>query len=84
MTRGKRTIRASEIGTFLFCQRAWWYQRKKIKPSNQRELADGSDFHNDHWLRTQAEGKLNSAAWFLLLAGLVALGVYYIFYFIKY
>jgi hypothetical protein len=83
MARGKRTIRASEIGTFLFCQRAWWYQRQKIKSSNQRELTDGSDFHNDHWLRTQAGGKLRSAAWFLLLVGLLALGVYYIINFIN-
>ena len=77
MARGKRTIRASEIGTFIFCQRAWWYQRRKVKPFNQDELADGSEFHNSHWLQSQSVSPLRTTAWLLLLAALVILGIYF-------
>jgi len=77
MARGKRTIRASEIGTFIFCQRAWWYQRRKIKPLNQDELADGSDFHSGHWLQARSVAPLRTAAWLLLLAALVILAAYF-------
>jgi predicted N-acetyltransferase YhbS len=46
MPRGKRTIRASEIGAFLYCHRAWWYQRQGFRPINQEALDAGSEFHN--------------------------------------
>ncbi len=77
MPRGKRTIRAAEIGSFIFCQRAWWYQRQKIKPLNQDELADGSEFHNNHWLQTSSFRSLRSTAWFFLIAALVILAIYF-------
>ena len=76
MPRGKRTIRAAEIGSFIYCQRAWWYQRQKIKPINQDELTDGSDFHNEHWLQTNSARYLRSAGWILLIASLVILAIY--------
>ncbi len=77
MPRGKRTIRAAEIGSFIYCQRAWWYQRKKIKPLNQDELADGSEFHNEHWLQASSSTHLRSAAWIILIAALVILAIYF-------
>ncbi len=77
MGRGKRTIRASEIGTFLYCQRAWWYQRQKVKPMNQDELEDGSEFHGQHWLQASSAGGLSTAAWILLLVALVILAIYF-------
>ena len=54
MARSKRTIRASEIGSFFYCQRAWWYQRKKIPTINTAELAGGQDFHRLHVHQTRA------------------------------
>jgi len=48
MARGKKTVRASEIGNYLFCERAWWYSRQGEKSSNQVELAGGSAYHDEH------------------------------------
>jgi len=43
-----RTIRASEIGAYLYCRRAWWYRAQGVEPENQAELAGGSEFHRSH------------------------------------
>ena len=65
MGRGKRTIRASEIGAFLYCHRAWWYQRQGFRPMNQEELDAGSEFHTTNAGRAQLAGVLRALAWLL-------------------
>jgi len=39
------TLRASEIGQFRYCARAWWYARSGEPSSNWRELDAGSQAH---------------------------------------
>ena len=70
-----KTVRASEIGTYLYCHRAWWYQRQGEENANQAELAAGSVLHVRHGQRVLAAGCLRSIAALLLLAGLVLLAV---------
>jgi len=70
-----RTIRASEIGSFLYCRRAWWYQTQGVPSQNQSELAGGSQFHRRHGWSVLAASLLRAAGWLLLLAALVALAV---------
>ena len=61
-----RTIRASEIGTFQFCRRAWWYQRQGVTPENQMELAGGSAFHREHGRQVLTGRLAHLLAWLLL------------------
>jgi len=65
-----RTIRASEIGLFLYCRRAWWYSRQGIESANQAELSAGTEYHRRHGRQVLFSGILRAAGWFLLLAAL--------------
>ncbi len=69
-----RTLRASELGSFLYCQRAWWYQRQGIAGQNQTELASGNAFHAGHARSAKLALVFRRAALFLIIlaAALVA------------
>jgi hypothetical protein len=42
-------IRASEIGQYVFCARAWWYGRVKgYQPENVADLQRGATEHRRH------------------------------------
>jgi len=70
-----RTIRASEIGTYLFCRRAWWYQSQGEPSQNQAELAGGSAYHHRHGKQVVAAGLLRAAGWLLLVFAITLLAV---------
>ena len=76
MTRGKRTVRASEIGSFIFCRRAWWYQRQDEESLNQAELAAGSQFHSAHAGRARTISTAQVIAWGVILSALAFLSIY--------
>ncbi len=71
-----RTIKASEIGAFIYCQRAWWYRLQGIEPGNQAELAAGTELHQHHGRQVMVGGLLRGLAWLLLLAALALIAVY--------
>ena len=71
-----RPIRASEIGSFLFCRRAWWYRGQGVESENQAELAGGTVFHEEHGRQVVAAGLMSWAARALLLAALLVLAVW--------
>jgi len=70
-----RVIRASEIGAYLYCHRAWWYHLQGIASENQQELSAGSGFHRSHGRRVLTATLLRAAGWILLLAALVVAAV---------
>ena len=43
-----RIIRASEVGSYLFCARAWWYRLQGIESTNQAEMIAGTELHHQH------------------------------------
>lgn len=71
-----RPVRASEIGTYLFCARAWWYQCQGLESQNQGELADGLMAHRQHGQRLLLADILRLLAWLLLLIALILLTTY--------
>jgi hypothetical protein len=68
-----KPMRASEIGSYLFCARAWWYQQKGIQPSNQAELTAGTELHRQHGRTVVLSGLTRLLAIILLLAALALL-----------
>jgi hypothetical protein len=71
-----KAIRASDIGSYLYCRRAWWYRRNGFESINQAELAAGTDLHRAHGRKVIAAGLVGSVAWLVLLAALALLAIY--------
>lgn len=71
-----RTIRASEIGTYLFCKRAWFYQNKGYPSENQQELAAGTKIHQNNTRTVMISGCLRVFAYISLIAAIVLLAIY--------
>jgi len=71
-----KTIRASEISSYCFCQRAWWYQLQGFESENQAELSGGSELHTQHGRLVKLAGSLNTLATGLLILAIVALIVW--------
>lgn len=71
-----RVIRASEIGAYLYCRRAWWYGRQGVPSQNQADLAAGRSVHGAHGRSVAAIGCQRALAYLLLLAGLVLVTIY--------
>lgn len=72
-----KPIRASEIGTYLYCRRAWMYRRLGLESSNQAEMASGTLLHAQHGRKVIAAGLLGWAGWALLLVAMVLLVIYF-------
>jgi hypothetical protein len=73
----KRTIRASEIGTYLYCKRAWWYQSQGIESQNQQELAGGFNYHQRHGKHILTGVLLRVLGWLVLTLALILLAVWF-------
>ena len=43
-----QVIRSSDIGTYLYCRRAWWYKKQGVETANKVELAAGTELHARH------------------------------------
>jgi hypothetical protein len=69
-------IRASEIGSYLYCARAWWYQRQGIESTNQVEMTAGTKLHHQHGRKVVASGLKRTLAVVLLLTALMMLVSY--------
>jgi len=69
-------VRASEIGSYLYCRRAWWYRKQGIESENQTELATGTELHRRHGRKVIAAGLLRTLGVLLLLAALILLVAY--------
>lgn len=71
-----KIILSSEIGTYLFCRRAWWYKRQGAESVNQAEMKAGTEMHEAHGRSVVAAGLARGAAIIFLLAAIVMLVAY--------
>ena len=70
---GPRVVRASEIGEYVYCHRAWWLRHVQgYASANQAELAEGSAVHAGHGRQVGLALALRALAVVLLLAAIVA------------
>ena len=73
-----RIIRASEVGTYLYCARAWWYQQQGVRSSHQVKMNAGSELHRHHGRQVRTFIVLRIMAMILLILALVLLISYFI------
>jgi hypothetical protein len=67
-----RVIRASEIGEYLYCHRAWWLHHVEgLASANTRVMAEGTEVHAGHGRLVGAAAALRSLAWLLVGAALL-------------
>ncbi len=71
-----KPIRASDIGTYLYCRRAWRYRINGQESANQAEMVAGTALHRAHGRAVFAAGMIRYAAWVALLLALVLFTVY--------
>ncbi len=69
-------IRASDIGNYLYCRRAWWYRKQGVEPENRAELAAGAELHQRHGRKVLAASLLRNLALLFMLVALVLLTAY--------
>jgi hypothetical protein len=64
-------LRASEIGEYVFCHRAWWLHRvKEIESANRAQMQAGTARHVEHGRAIQRAESLRRAAIVLLAIAL--------------
>jgi CRISPR/Cas system-associated exonuclease Cas4 (RecB family) len=66
-------IRSSDIGTYLYCRRAWWYKKQGFESVNQSELATGTEIHVKHGRQVLASSISRTIGLVLLMVALVVL-----------
>ncbi len=78
-----RAIKASEIGSYLYCRRAWWYRLKGFESANQAEMAAGTEMHRRHGRKVLVAGLQRTLAYFVLLVACVMLTAFGLMYFLS-
>ncbi|MCS6994739.1 MAG: hypothetical protein N2117_01365 [Anaerolineales bacterium] len=78
-----RPIRASEIGSYLYCRRAWWYRQQGKESLNQAELVAGTELHRRHGRKVLVASLQRGLAFLALLMACVMLTAFGLFYFLS-
>jgi hypothetical protein len=74
-----RIIRASEIGQYDYCARAWWLGSiEGVSPSNVCELQAGTAAHEQHGRQVNRAARVQQLAIGLLVLGVILLAFFLI------
>ena len=74
--KNMKVIRSSDIGSYLYCRRAWWYRKQGAESANQAEMLAGTEIHHKHGRQVVAAGLTRTLATILLLIALMMLVSY--------
>jgi len=67
-----RIIRASEIGEYLYCRRAWWLRHVQgLESANEGVMAEGTEAHAGHGRLVGAAAALRALALLVFVAALL-------------
>ncbi len=69
-------IRSSDIGSYLYCRRAWWYRKQGFESENQAELAAGTELHHKHGRQVLASSLNRTVGLVLLMIAIIILVAY--------
>jgi hypothetical protein len=65
----KKYVRASEIGSYVFCHRAWHLDQQNVPTTLEPERAAGIAFHQQHGQHVQSATQARRMApWFAITA----------------
>ena len=83
MSKDRSLVRASDIGQWTFCHRAWWLAQVKGLPhSNQAALDYGNAAHLAHGRAVQRASLYQQVGQWLILAAVV-LGAFALFLWLR-
>jgi hypothetical protein len=75
MPKDRSYVRASDIGAWSFCNRAWWLAKVQRAPHERPQQLDwGDQSHADHGRLMSRAQRLRKSGIALLAGGLVLLG----------
>ncbi len=78
-TERTEIISASEIGSYMFCNRAWWLKRsQEIDSANIAEMSRGTLRHEKHARTVRGATVLQRAGYGLIGLALVFIALYFI------
>jgi CRISPR/Cas system-associated exonuclease Cas4 (RecB family) len=73
-----RVLTASEIGSYIYCNRSWWLDKVGgYEPTNAEELQMGTWLHEEHGQEVRRAGRMNRVA-VALIAGAALLALVWI------
>lgn len=68
-----RKISASELSSYSYCHRSWWYAKQGEISENQSEIALGKRVHHAHSRKVKFSILIRNLSILLLLVGLAIL-----------
>ena len=79
MPKDRSFVRASDIGAWSFCNRAWWLAHMQKVPHERPELLDwGEQTHSDHGRIVSRSEWLQKSGFALMIGGVGLLGAYWL------
>ena len=81
MAKDRSLVRASDIGTWTFCHRAWWLaQVQKVAHQNPALLHRGEAMHQAHGRQVVRAARLQRIGMLFFAIGMLSIGLLLLLY----